>query len=564
MIFSGFFNRIKGAFRNVTQATGLQQPKKSIFDLAGVPAFNEFYNFGIFPWKWIYRGYYKTWHLVPALTIKNPQGQRQMERMDTAKAVCQEMASIMWSEKCGIAVNQKGWKSTQAQPDDSLQVWIDSVLDDNNFMVKMQESVEQALALGGAALKVWAEQKFQMDEKGNPIMDANGQFVVDSSVPPRLRIGYAMADQFIPLAWDNSEITEGIFIRRTAKGGYYYTLLEWHQWDGTTYIIRNQLYRADQKNESNEPQNILGFQRPLDEMYKFLSPEIKIDHIDHSLFSYFRTNLANNLDDNSPLGISIYANALSTLKALDIAFDSFVREFVLGRRRIIVPASAVRMVADPDTGAMVRYFDANDEVYQAFKTDNPGDQKITDNTVDIRVEEHVSAINALLGVLEVQTGLAPGTLTFTGNTSRPVQTATQVMADKQKTYKTCVSHEIPLKSAIERLVDNLIAVAVLYDMDDGAGHKIEDLVKGGYDTNVFFDDSIIQDRQTNIQEGILLMTNQVMSRKTFMTERLGMTPEDAEKELAQIAKEGQVTGGTLDQLMQQADEGGDSGGDDTA
>ena len=563
MIFSGFFNRIKGAFHNVTQAAGLEQPKKSVFDIAGVPAFNEFYNFGIFPWKWIYRGYYKTWHLVPAPTIKDPRGTRQMERMDAAKAVCQEMASIMWSEKCGISVSQKGY-DPKSKTLDPLQVWIDSVLTDNNFMVKMQESVEQALALGGAALKVWAEQKFMTDDKGNPITDANGQFVVDPSVPPRLRIGYAMADQFIPLAWDNSEVTEGIFIRRTARGGYYYTLLEWHQWDGTTYVIRNQLYRADQKNESNEPQNILGFQRPLDEMYKFLSPEVRIEDLDHSLFSYFRTNIANNLDDNSPLGVSIYANALSTLKALDVAFDSLVREFVLGKRRIIVPASCVHVVPDPDTGAMLRYFDANDEVYQAFKTDNPADLKITDNTVELRVTEHVAAINALLGILEVQTGLAPGTLTFTGNSTRPVQTATQVMADKQKTYKTCVSHEIPLKSAIERLVDNLIAVAVLYDMDDGAGHKIEDLTKGGYDTNVFFDDSIIQDRQTNITEGVMLMTNQVMSRKTFMVERLGMTPEDADKELAQIAKEGQVTGGTLDQLIQQANEGGDSGGDNTA
>lgn len=564
MNFSGLFNKIKGAFHNVTQAAGLEQPKKSIFDIDGVPAFNEFYNFGIFPWKWIYRGYYKTWHLVPAPTIQNPKGNRQMERVDAAKAVCQEMASIMWSEKCGISVNQKGWKATDAQPDDPLQVWIDGVLADNNFAVKMQENVEQALALGGSALKVWAEQKFVTDEKGNPVMDANGQFVIDPSTPPRLRIGYAMADQFIPLAWDNSEVTEGIFIRREAKSGYYYTLLEWHQWDGMTYIIRNQLYRADQKNQSNEPQNILGFQRPLDEMYKFLSPEVKIAGLEHSLFSYYRTNLANNLDDNSPLGISIYANALSTLKALDIAFDSFVREFVLGKRRIIVPASAVRMVPNPDTGAMVRYFDANDEVYQAFKSESADDLKITDNTVDIRVEEHVSAINALLGILEVQTGLAPGTLTFTGSNSRPVQTATQVMADKQKTYKTAVSHEIPLKAAIECLVDNLISVAVLYDMDDGVGHKIADLTAGGYNSSVFFDDSIIQDRQTNLQEAVLLKTNGFMSTRTIMIQKLGMTEEQADNELAQIAKEGQITGAAVDTIMMQSGEGGDSGGNDAA
>ena len=113
-----------------------------------------------------------------------------------------------------------------------------------------------------------------------------------------------------------------------------------------------------------------------------------------SLFSYYRTNIANNLDDNSPLGVSIYANALSTLKALDVCFDSFVREFTLGKKRIIVPSSAIRYVNNPDTGQRCRYFDADDEVYEAMDTDDLESLQIKDNTVELRVEEHEAAINA--------------------------------------------------------------------------------------------------------------------------------------------------------------------------
>ena len=47
--------RIKGkmadALRRTGADTGLGKEYKSIFDLQDVPAFNQFYNIGIFPWK---------------------------------------------------------------------------------------------------------------------------------------------------------------------------------------------------------------------------------------------------------------------------------------------------------------------------------------------------------------------------------------------------------------------------------------------------------------------------------------------------------------------------------
>ena len=75
-------------------------------------------------------------------------------------------------------------------------------------------------------------------------------------------------------AWDNAKVTEGVFISRQAKGGYYYTRLEWHKWDGLTYWVSNELYRSDKKGDvqgSGEPQDILGFRYPLAEIYPFLN-----------------------------------------------------------------------------------------------------------------------------------------------------------------------------------------------------------------------------------------------------------------------------------------------------
>ena len=126
----------------------------------------------------------------------------------------------------------------------------------------MQESIEEALALGGQALKVWAESKH--DENGNEIPETR-----------KLMIGYAMADQFVPLSWDNARVTEGVFVSRIAKGGYYYTRLEWHRWNGTTYVITNELYRSEMQKGTTpgETQDILGVRYPLSEIYPYLEEE---------------------------------------------------------------------------------------------------------------------------------------------------------------------------------------------------------------------------------------------------------------------------------------------------
>ena len=140
-------------------------------------------------------------------------------------------------------------------------------------------------------------------------------------------------------------------------------------------------------------QDILGVQYPLSALYPNLEPQTEIGGLTESLFSYYRTAIANNLDDNSPLGVSIYANAMDTLHALDICYDSLVSEFRLGKKRIIVPARCIRTVTDPQTGAQSRYFDPSDEVYEALATDDNQDLKIQDNSVELRVEEHVKALN---------------------------------------------------------------------------------------------------------------------------------------------------------------------------
>ena len=504
--------------------TGLGKEYKSIFDLQGVPAFNQFYNIGIFPWKYLYRGFYKPWHLIPAPTIADPEHKRNLSYLNMSKALCAELAGMVWTDQCDVSVSVEGVEGDE----DPLDAFVRDVLDKNNFQRKMPEAIEQAAALGGEAIKVWHE--VRRDKAGNEVPESD-----------RIRLGFAMADQFVPTQWGGANVEGGIFVTRQARGGWYYTLLEWHEWDGTTYVIRNELYRSEVRKEGvGDDQDILGFRYPLSALYPYMDEEVTVD-IEKSLFAYFRTPEANNIDDNSPLGVSVYANAMDTLHAIDICFDSFVREFRLGKKRIIVPARMIRKVVDPVTGRQVRYFDATDETYEALSTDDPDSLKIQDNSVSLRVEEHVEGLNALLNILCLQVGLSFGTFSF--DVHGGLKTATEVVSENSKTYKTVKNFQNQIVPAVKNLVEAIIQVASLYDMT-WEGQSIRALAERGYEVKVTLDDGITQDRQTNMNEGITLVGAGLMSKYKFLTDPkygINLTEEDALAELQRIKDESSIT-----------------------
>ena len=473
-----------------------------VFDLRGVPAFRTFYREGIAVWKQLYRGAYAPWHTVAAPTIENPGAVRPLFRMNAAKALCAELAGLAWGEQCGLRVGT---------PDGggALEAYVAKVLAENGFQGRMQQLLEQALALGGGAVKLWTE---------------NGPG------GPRVRLGYVAADQFVPLAWDEAGVDEGVFISRAAKDGVGYTRLEWHRRENGRRVIENALYRAA------EGRDALGEPVPLETLYPDLQQRAELPD-GEPLFAYFRTPMANNLLDDSPLGVSVYGNALETLHALDICYDSLVSEFRLGRKRIIVPARCVRQVADPATGVMRRYFDPGDEVYEAFAGDDRDELRVQDDSVALRVEEHVAALNAFLGVLCLQTGFSVGSFSF--DSRGGVKTATEVVSENSKTFKTLKTVKNQLGPALEKLVRTIVRVAGLYGIVH-EGQSVAALAAGGFEVKINFDDSVTQDRQTNLNEGISLVNSRLLSKFTFLTDPrygIGMTEAQAQLELKRIAEE---------------------------
>lgn len=505
--------------------------KRDVFELDGVPAFRQYYTLYIFVWQAIYKGFYRAWHEVDVHTLNNPKGKkRTLATLNAGKMAAAQMARYAWGEKCEICATIDGWDQDKNGPD-PLSDYVNYVLQDNGFFRAFGDAVEKAMAMGGAALRQWVE--VPKNEAGEDIGEG------------RVRIGYSQAGQFVPTAWDNTKITSGIFINREAKDGYYYSTVEWHKLEGDTYRITNDVYRSAIK-DTAEPQTILGWWYPLNMVYPLLSPDTTIYNVGRTYFQYVRPFGANFADDNSPLGMSIYATALDTLRSLDIIFDSLRREYVLGRKRIIVPARLMRAAPNPAGGPPQKYFDADDEVWEALATDSPDDLKIHDNTAEIRIADHIAGINSGLSMLCAQVGFDPGTLAF--DKERGMKTATEVISEHSKTFGTVKAHELNLRVALEEMVHAIIDLASRYGIT-WRGVPVQKLAAGGYNVSVTFDDSIIQDADSEVNRGIALVGAGLLSKRKFMIDTLGYTPEQADTEIERIKAEGAAGAVDISQIF---------------
>lgn len=476
------FKSLMSKLRGWMQRMGLTKTINSVSEFREVPNQDEHMAL-IEKWKSLYKGYLagKDWHDVEYTTVNGPK-KRRMLSLNMPKVLSQEMATLIFNERCEINIDN-----------DELAENIKNVLDGNKFNKHFQDYLEYQFALGGTVIKPY----FENDE---------------------IKLSFVTPDCFIPVAWDNKGIYEAIFTNQTRKGKKVYTHLEWHLREGDEYVVKNELYVSENGEE-------LGKRIPLGDLYPDMDEEVRMKNIKRSLFVYFMPNTANHIDMYSPLGVPIYSHALDTLKSLDVAYDSFEREFRLGKRRIIIPATAVRSVID-EHGVLQRYFDADDEVYQALATGDMDDSKIQDNTVELRVEEHIAAINAMLNFLSMQTGFSSGSFAFDG---KSMKTATEVVSENSKTFRTKQSHETIVEEGLIELVEVILDLAELYEKFSRPS--------GEYGVTVTFDDSIAQDRTTDINEQALLLSMGTTTKKLAIMKIHGVTEKEALEILEEIRKE---------------------------
>ena len=237
--------------------------------------------------------------------------------------------------------------------------------------------------------------------------------------------------------------------------------------------------------------------------------------IEIPLFQIITPNIVNNIDLDSPYGISVFANAISQLKGCDLVYDSYMNEFELGKKKITVPVSMAKIQMG-ETGVAKPVFDKNDTVFYAIPDDRDGKNTIKEIDFKLRSAEHDMAITKVLDLLSFKCGMGTGRYKFENGV---VKTATEVISDKSELYQSIKKHEIVLESALTGMVK---AIGQLKGIE---------LKK----VNIDFDDSIIQDKESERQTDRQDVAMGVLGLDEYRAKWYGETEEEAAKKIPEQA-----------------------------
>lgn len=411
---------------------------------------------------------------------------KEILTMNMPKKVCEDMAKLLWTEKTQIQLKRKK---------DTIKLW--SILDNkvNNFTTNFPIFIEQVMGLGNGALIEYKD---------------NGVTTID----------YVTGDLVIPYKYTNSYVYGLITVSRYSETEdaetnkektFYYTHITYHEHENGKYKRKHELYKSENDNE-------LGNEINFNEIYPDIEKEDEIE-TDVPYFQVLKPNLANNLDMSSPLGISIFANSIDRFKAIDLKYDSFSREFVLGKKRILVDNTTLKAKAIPNENGKIDYvqqFDANDEVYVAVEGMEKQPAKEIDFT--LRTKDHIDAINAELNWLSSNVGLGENYYKFDGVS---VKTATEVISENSKAFRTRTRHLINVNDVVYDLVRAICHIE---------GIDASDIV-------ITPDDSIITDKNAEKTLALMEVQQGLKSKKSYLIKFEGMTEQQAQEELDKINEE---------------------------
>lgn len=274
-------------------------------------------------------------------------------------------------------------------------------------------------------------------------------------------IDFIPATRYIPTSFDSNGNIDGvIFIDKFTKNNKYYTRLEYHRFEivnnERVYIITNKAFKSDNK-------ATLGYEIALDKIDRWSSlvQEVPVTGIDKPLFGYFRMPIANNVDIDSPLGVSIYSKAVESIKDFDMWYSKWKREGKLSDKYLFVDEQS--MMKAGATGANKAVVNnPMPELIKGLRFGNNANKCIEEFTPEIRVEDFRKALQTQLDIISVQCGFSSGYFSFDSRTGSV--TATQIQSEDQRTNSTCTDIQQNYKLAIEGLIYAMETMQSLYEM----------------------------------------------------------------------------------------------------
>lgn len=427
-----------------------------------------------------------------------------MNHLPIARTASKKIASLVYNEQ-----------STITTKNEILQKFLDDMLTNDRFNKNFERYLESCLALGGLAMR--------------PYIDGD-----------KVRVAFIQAPVFFPLESNTQDVSSAAILTKTIKSegrkNVYYTLVEFHEWvtadgqetgstnDKKYYRITNELYRSDVN-------DVLGQRVNLSELdkYKNLEPVTVFENLSRPLFTYLKTPGMNNKDINSPLGLSIFDNAKTTIDFINRSYDEFMWEVRMGQRRVIVPEHLTQRQYQRLDGTIDfrPRFDVEQNVYMQIGGSSMDAGGITDLTSPIRANDYILAISEGLKLFEMQIGVSSGMFTFDG---QGMKTATEIVSENSDTYQMRSSIVALVEQSIKELCVSMCELGKAVGVYSGEIPELDDI-------SVNLDDGVFTDRHAELDYWAKMVAAGFSTKKRAIGKTLNISGVEAEKELNAINSE---------------------------
>lgn len=404
---------------------------------------------------------------------KAPWLNEEVKSLHVAKTICEKVAKAVTIE-------------FKSKVDDKE---IDRVY--QRFIKNIRTNTEYALGKGGMFFKPFY---------------ANG----------KIKISCIQADKFIPTKFDSTgELLGAIFIDQITRGEEIYTRLEYQELNDTTLIIKNKAYKTTIHNSKS-----LGAQILLSEVQEWakIQEETSIGNVDRLLGGYFKIPIANPIDNTSPVGVAIFANAIDTLEEIDKQFSRTLWEY-----------EGSELAIDVDETLLKKDQNGNDIVPKGkerlYRKLDMGKENDSWNVFspEIRDTSLFNGLNELLRQCESQCGLAFGTISKIENIEK---TATEIKSSKQDYYVTVSDIQGALQTALEDLIYSIDILMSLY----GIKHKV------GVSASFDWDDSILIDSEKKQSQALVEKNAGLIDDIEYFVQTRDYSEEEATKYVNKMRK----------------------------
>jgi A118 family predicted phage portal protein len=277
-----------------------------------------------------------------------------------------------------------------------------------------------------------------------------------------LRINYLNATNIVILKANKREVIDVLFWCETKTLGGTELTINAHILDETGYTIYNRKYF---KSNDGEYKKVDLGELEMIETKSFIPK-----------FAMIYTPSVNNLDINTPYGLSCYGNAIDNILMIDKVFDTLDNETWLGRKRVYLSSKATQFNVD-ENGTLTPVFDPTDVAFYNI----PGEdnkEHIKESSFDLRVDELTSALQAQLNLYTSKVGLGHNYYKF--KDGEVYVNTDNVISSNSDVYRKIKKQENIITKAITNLC---YAIAELVG------------IKGEFSVSVFYDDSIIEDQE---------------------------------------------------------------------